>query len=82
MRGLPIALAALVLAVPALAATFPPATYPAPVAAGPGHALTLCPSPSGLEPFTAAEVAGARREAAAYGRRSLQTDLVNADRAW
>jgi hypothetical protein len=55
---------------------------PAPVNARPGHGVALCPGPTGLQPFTAATRAAARRAAAGYGRVSLAADLHNADRAW
>jgi hypothetical protein len=88
--------AALVLAVPVFvtaeifvtagiagaAGGFPAPTYPAPVAAASGHGLALCPNPQGLQPFTSSTVKLARQAAARYDRKSLETDLSNADRAW
>jgi hypothetical protein len=58
------------------------ALHPSPVKARLGHAVTLCPNPSGLQLFTSVGLQRATGEADAYGRRSLAADLANADRAW
>ena len=50
--------------------------------ASPGHAVALCPNPSGLRVFTSVARQRAAREADGYGRRNLTTDLANSDRAW
>ena len=73
---------ALVAATAARGAGYPAALYPPAVPAAAGHALTLCPSATGLQPFSSQAVKLARREAAAYGRRSLQVDLRDSDKAW
>lgn len=57
-------------------------TQPAPVKARPGHGVALCPSPAGLQGFAVETKMRATRAAASYGRKSLATDLRNADRAW
>jgi hypothetical protein len=58
------------------------ALHPSPVKARPGHAVALCPNPTGLQSFTSVELQRAAHEADAYGRRSLAADLANSDRAW
>ena len=58
------------------------ALHPSPVRASPGHAVELCPNPSGLEVFTSVLRQRAALVAGAYGRRSLAVDLANTDRAW
>jgi hypothetical protein len=63
---------------------FPLATFPSAVAAArPGRVLTRCPSPRGLEPFTAdaVAVAAARRLAAQWGT-TFSSDLAHSDRSW
>jgi len=66
----------------AVAASFPAAIYPAPVAAAPHHAVTLCPNPVGLQPFDDATIALALKAALAYHHTSLTTDLRASDRSW
>jgi hypothetical protein len=61
---------------------FPASIYPPPVTAVHGHALALCPSPVGLEPFTSKATTLALQAAASYDRRNVETDLRNSDRAW
>jgi hypothetical protein len=58
------------------------ALHPFPVKGTPGHAVELCPNPSGLQVFNSVALQRAAREADAYGRRSLDADLANTDRAW
>ncbi|HZP74420.1 MAG TPA: hypothetical protein VFA97_13695 [Gaiellaceae bacterium] len=58
------------------------ATQPAPVKASPGHGVELCPSPLGLQAFTATTRKLAVRAAATYGREDLASDLRNSDRSW
>lgn len=70
------------LSVPAAATKRPDALHPLPVEATPGHAVALCPNPAGLQVFTSVATQRARREADAYGRRSVAADLANSDRAW
>lgn len=60
----------------------PDALHPLPVKAARGHAVALCPNPTGLQGFTSVVRERAGREAGAYGRRSLAADLTNSDRAW
>jgi len=64
----------------AASGSFPPLIYPSPVV-GRG-AVSPCPNPAGLQPFTrsatAAAVASARRSL----RISEAVDLRNSDRAW
>lgn len=75
-------LAAAVISVSAVGAKPLTALAPSPVRARPGHAVALCPNPSGLEAFAPSARQRAAREAGAYGRRSLAADLANTDRAW
>lgn len=63
-------------------ATTVDASHPAPVQAKPGHAVALCPNPAGLRPFGLSATRLALEAAALYDRRSMATDLRNADRAW
>jgi hypothetical protein len=56
--------------------------YPPAVASTPDHGLALCPNHQGLEPFTPKATTLALQAATSYGRRNLETDLHNADRAW
>lgn len=75
-------LVAALVSVSAVGAKHLDALHPSPVKAKPGHAVALCPNPSGLQVFTSAALQRAAREADAYERRSLAVDLANADRAW
>lgn len=83
-----LAMPAVSVAVAATAATasassgFPASIYPPAVAAVPGHALALCPSRRGLEPFGPTATTLALQAAGSYDRRNLETDLRNSDRAW
>ena len=77
-----IALATALVSVTAVGAKHLDALHPSPVEPRPGHAVALCPNPSGLEVFTSVALQRAAREADAYGRRSLAADLANTDRAW
>ena len=75
-------LVAAVVFVSAVGAKQLDALHPSPVKARPGHAVALCPNPSGLQVFTSVALQRAAREADAYGRRSLAVDLAKTDRAW
>lgn len=77
-----VVLLAALVSVSAVGAKHLDALHPSPVKATPGHAVALCPNPSGLQVFTAVALQRAAREADAYGRRSLAADLANTDRAW
>jgi sugar lactone lactonase YvrE len=57
--------------------------YPAPVVAS-GSDLTSCPSPEGLQSFSPAAVAGAKRVAAQFNAytSSFWGDLHSSDRSW
>jgi len=60
--------------------SFPPSNYPLPLA-GEG-AVSLCPNPAGLEPFTRPATRAAVASASRYGRVSEAADLRASDRAW
>jgi hypothetical protein len=76
-------LVALVTATAALAATatFPTRYYPAPVASK-GGALSRCPSPTGLEPFSSATVKAAGLAAASYTSVNETAALALSDQAY
>jgi hypothetical protein len=59
---------------------FPRSTYP-PSIHGRG-AVSLCPNPEGLEPFTQSARRGAIESASRYGRVSETVDVGASDRAW
>ena len=59
---------------------FPPSIYPPPVH-GRG-AVSSCPSPEGLDPFTASVTSAAVESASRYDRVSEAVDLRASDRAW
>jgi hypothetical protein len=64
----------------AATATFPTRYYPAPVASK-GGALSQCPSPAGLEPFSAASVKAAKLAAASYPSVNETAALALSDQA-
>jgi hypothetical protein len=59
---------------------FPPLIYPPPVH-GRG-AVSSCPNPEGLDPFTASVTSAAVESASRYDRVSEAVDLRASDRAW
>jgi hypothetical protein len=59
---------------------FPPWIYP-PIVHGRG-AVSSCPSPEGLDPFTASATSAAVESASRYDRVSEAVDLRASDRAW
>lgn len=64
-------------------ATTSTAIYPPPIkTVHRSAAIKFCPNPEGLEPFTKAIEASARRTVEDYGRASLATKLANSDRSW
>jgi len=65
----------------AATATFPTRYYPAPVASK-GGALSRCPSPAGLEPFSSATVKAAELAAASYSSVNETAALALSDQAY
>lgn len=64
----------------AASGSFPQSIYPSPVV-GRG-AVSPCPNPAGLQPFTRSATAAAVASARRYLRISEAVDLRNSDRAW
>jgi hypothetical protein len=60
---------------------FPEAFYPPPVHSR-GGAVSPCPNPEGLQPFTPRGMSAAVQSASRYDRVSEAVDLRASDRAW
>ncbi len=72
---------ALALGVPEIVRAGNSTVYPPPLPSL-GGALSDCPSPTGLQQFSAHTEANARANAVRYGRVSLSLDLADSDRSW
>jgi hypothetical protein len=77
----PVGAAVVVAALVAATVAFPARYYPAPVASK-GGALSLCPSPAGLAPFSAATVKAATYAADAYPMVNETAAIALSDQAW
>ncbi len=61
---------------------YSPLIYPSPVAAAHEGALSTCPNPRGLVPFTSSTVRAAAREAGDFGQATRQAERLVSDRSF